>query len=193
MKRAITLTALLCIALAAGQARGQSESERFRLTEDSRNVARPDFRLPLTGASLIDLGFASLEPLQIEENDDAYSRGPRTLLFHTPEPLMMREGCVVRFRLQMGDTDSVWVRAESDGSPMKFSFHIKEIYGDGSTTSLYNDVIPAGDEEFLRVGYYSQLEIDVVLLGDRFDIARPLWITVTPVGMGLGLEQTRFR
>ena len=193
MNRAIILTALLCLALGAGRARSQAESERFYLPEDARNVARPDFSLPLTGASMIDLGFASLEPLQIEENDDAFSQGPRTLLFRTPEPLMMREGQLVRFRLQMGDTDSVWVRAESDGSPMKFSFTITEISGDGQTKTLYSDVIPAGDEEFLRVGYYSQLEIDVTLLGDRFEVARPLWITVTPVGMGLGLEQTRFR
>jgi hypothetical protein len=181
MIRILQIAAL--IAACAACAAAQDPAWTWRPDPGMRNVATPGFGTALTGASEVDLGLAGQERIGVELEDDSYGRGPKILVFRTPRPLYIRPDQVVRFRVLVGEVDEVTVEPESTLGKVKWSFTISQVGGPGGRTVLYSNEIPLGEQKHVRIGWYSELEIEVRLLGRDVRAARPLWITVAPAGV----------
>lgn len=164
-------------------AAAQETDRAWRPQPGVRNISRPDFGLAMNGASVVDLGLVSDERIGLELEDDSFGRGPKTLLFHTPRPLSIRADQRVRFRVLTGEVDSVSISPESYPGKVKWSFKISEVLGGGGRRVLYSNEIPVGGSKHLFLGWYSELEIEVGLLGRDVRAARPLWVTVAPAGV----------
>jgi len=174
---------LVVILFSAAGVAAQEAGGVWRPQPGVRNISRSDFGLAMNGASIVDLGLVSDERIGLEQEDDSFGRGPKILMFRTPRPLSMREGQAVRFRVLTGEIDAVSVRPESYPGKVKWSFTISEVIGAGGRRVLYSDEIPIGGSQHVSLGWYSELEIEVSLLGREVRAARPLWIAVEPAGV----------
>jgi hypothetical protein len=181
MKLAVLIATIIAV-FSVGAA-AQELPWTWRPDPGTRNIAPPDFGTALMGASVIDLGLASQERIGVESEDDSFGRGPKILVFRTPRPLYIRPDQKIRFRVLVGEVDIVTVEPESPLGKVKWSFTISQVSGAGGRTVLYSDEIPIGGQQHVRMGWYSELEIEVQLLGREVGAARPLWITVAPAGV----------
>lgn len=188
------ITALTFYLALAGFAAAQESLDGRVLPVGVYNIAAPDFGLNMGGATYVDLGYVSDEPIRMEDEPDSYGQGGdptqfdtslgedsvKIFIFRTPRPLYMNHHQTIVFRVRVGEIFRLRCWPESYASTAVWAFRIVQVEEDGTRDTLYVGAIPSNTHKWVPVNPYSTIEFSITLQRWDKEMHRRLWVTVSP-------------